>query len=106
MSVISRWSYRNTAKVKPFLSRDEWGAATYGTEYEIACTWIAESTQARDNTGAEFVGKHTIYTEDARPKYQDMIQLGGVGEWEEIRSKTSYDMAMFNDTMDFKLVTG
>lgn len=106
MSKISRWSLKNTAKVKPFLSRDEWGAATYGTEYEIACTWIAESTQARDNTGAEFVGKHTIYTEDARPKYLDMIQLAGAGEWEEIRSKTSYDMAMFNDTMDFKLVTG
>ncbi len=84
----------------------EWGGATYGEEYEIACNWIAEASQARDNSGAEFVGRHTIYTEDARPKYLDMIQLGGAGEWEEIRSRTSWDMAMFNDTMDFKLVTG
>ena len=106
MSKISRWSYRNTAKVKPFLSMNEWGAATYGLEYEIACTWVAEATQQRDNNGAEFVGRHTIYTEDSRPNYLDMIKLAGADEWEEIRSKTSYDMAMFGDTPDFKLITG
>lgn len=106
MSEIARWSYQNTAKVKPFLGMSEWGGASYGAEYEIACTWIAESAQVRDNNGAEFVGRHTIYTEDPRPGYLDMIQLGGEGAWEEIRSKTGYDMAMFGDTMDFKLVTG
>jgi hypothetical protein len=83
----------------------EWGDATYGPEYEIACTWVAEASQSRDNSGAEFVGRHTIYTEDPRPGYLDMIQLAASGEWEQIRSKTSYDMSMFKDSTDFKLVT-
>lgn len=106
MSEIARWSYVNTATVRPFVSMSEWGGKTYGTEYEIACTFIAEASQARDSNGAEFVGKHTVYTEDARPGYLDMIRLGGMDEWEEIRSRTAWDMEMFGDTMDFKLVTG
>ena len=108
------------------------GATVYGDEYEIACNWIAESKQERDDQGAEFVSRHIIFTEDPRPKYLDMIRLSGFGiafmsgsseeqsgseveyagseilsgsGWEEIRAKTSWDMALFNDSMDFKLVT-
>lgn len=106
MSEIARWSYANTATVKPFLSIDLMsGVTNYGPEYTIACNWIAESTQQRADDGAEFISRHVIYTEDARPKYLDMIRLGDSEEWQEVRSKTSWDMNMFQDSMDFKLVT-
>lgn len=85
---------------------DDWtGATVYGDEYEIACGWIADSTQQRDQTGAEFISRHIVYTEDARPKYLDLVQLAGQEEWQEIRSRTEWEMNAFNDTPDFKLVT-
>ena len=49
MSKVSRWSYRNTATVKPFVSEDTYaGTIIYGDEYTIACTWAAESKEMRD----------------------------------------------------------
>lgn len=107
MSLISRWSYTNTATVKPFVSEDgENGGITYGTPYEIACTWTAEAKQARDDRGFEFVSAYVIYTEDARPQYRDSILINDPGApWQEIRARTSWDMSPFNDTPDYKLVT-
>lgn len=106
MSSIARWSYKGTATIRPFLGIDLMSGATeYGPEFTIACNWIAESKQERDDQGAEFVSRHIIYTEDDRPKYLDMIRLGESSQWEEIRAKTGWDMEMFNDSMDFKLVT-
>ncbi|KAA0910681.1 hypothetical protein [Pusillimonas sp. ANT_WB101] len=112
MSKIAAWSYKNTAKVRPFVSRDDWnGTTNYGTEYEIACNWTANGEQVREMGGkagaggAEFVSKHIIYTEDARPKYLDLIMFDGSDGWEEIRAVMAWDMAMFNDTPDYKLAT-
>lgn len=106
MSSIARWSYRNTAKVQPFISIDEWsGEIVYGDEYTIKCSWIAESSQQRDQLGAEFVSRHIIYTEDERPQYLDLIQLGDQWEWQEIRSRTEWEMKAFDDISDFKLIT-
>lgn len=106
MSVIARWSYRNTATVKPFVSIDPLtGVTVYGPEYEIACTWTAEATQQRDQNGAEFVSRYIFFTEDPRPKHLDMIRRSGHDDWDEIRSSTQWDMAMFGDTPDYKLVT-
>lgn len=106
MSSIARWSYKNVATVQPFVSMDDWtGAVIYGPEYTIACNWIAESTQQRDQTGAEFISRQIIYTEDLRPKYLDLIRLGTQDDWQEVRSKTEWEMAMFGDVADFKLVT-
>ncbi len=112
MSSIARWSYKNTATVKPFVSIDDWsGKTVYGPEYTITCNWTADAEQARETggqsgaRGAEFVSKHIIYTEDARPKYLDLIMFDGSDGWEEIRAVTGWDMAMFNDTPDYKLVT-
>ena len=68
MSNTANWSYTNTATVKPFLGMSEWGGASYGPEYTIACTWTAVSQQQRDDNGAEFVSRFEIFTEDARPK--------------------------------------
>lgn len=114
MSSVARWSYKNTATVKPFVSMDDWtGATVYGPEYTIACTWTADSEQVRETggqsgaRGAEFVSKHTIFTEDRRPKYLDLIMFDGSDGWEEIRAVTSWDMSSLGepDSPDFKLVT-
>ena len=105
MSSIARWTYTNTAVVRPFEGVDEWGKSTYGTEYEIACTWGTKGQQERKNDGAELVDTNTIYTEDPRPKRLDMIRLNGHDEWQEIRGRVEYDMSFFDDTPDYELTT-
>lgn len=106
MSKIARWSYKNTATVKPFISRDGWGEATYGEPYQIKCTWTAESEQATSPAGLAFVSAHAIFCEDTRPKYLDLVQLNGHVDWEEIKSRTEWDASMFKDVPDYKLLTG
>lgn len=112
MSSIARWSYKNIAVVRPFESMNEWkGEPIYGTPYTIDCNWTAEAKMERESggvggaRGAEFVSQNIIFAEDPRPKYMDLIQLGGVGEFQQIRSVTGWDMEMFQDSMDYKLVT-
>lgn len=108
MSSIARFSYKNTAAVRPFISEDlENGGVTYGEEYEIFCTWAAESKEMRDASGAEFVSAYIIWSEDPRPKYRDKILLNttAVTDWQEIRSHMEWDMLMFDDTPDFRTVT-
>lgn len=108
MSSIARWSYKNTATIKPFLGEDlENGGVLYGAEYEILCTWAAESKQMRDDSGAEFVSAYIIWSEDPRPKYRDQILLNTVAPtgWQEIRSHMEWDMLMFDDVPDYRTVT-
>ncbi|MCO7643264.1 hypothetical protein NJI34_41610 [Pseudomonas sp. S 311-6] len=105
MSNTANWSYTNVATIRPRQGEDEWGNVSYGPEYTIACTWAAEASQQRDNNGAEFVGRHTIYTEDLRPKFLDLISFDGSNGWEEIRSVTQWDMSPFGETPDVKLIT-
>jgi len=106
MSATARWSYTNTATVKPFISIDQWsGETTYGEEFEIACTWTAKSEQMRDDKGKEFISNYEIFTENSAPKYLDLIQLNGHSEWQEIRSRTEWDMSFFEEEPDYKLVT-
>lgn len=107
MSKMSRWAYRNTATVKPRTGNvDKYGQAEYGPTYEIACTWGANAKQLAALGGREYVIKNTIYTEDSRPKYLDMIQLNGSTEWEEIREVQQFDMSPFGETPDYFLITG
>lgn len=112
MSATANWSYTNVAQVRPFVSRDQWtGEAIYGEAFDIACTWTAEATQERmaggqgGSQGAEFIAKHTIFTEDRRPKFMDLIKFDGSDGWEEIRAVTTWDMSFFGEQPDFKLVT-
>jgi hypothetical protein len=109
LSKTANWSYTNTATIKPFVSIDLMTQETiYGEEYQIACTWTAKSEQARDDNGAEFVSRHEIFTEDPRPKYLDMVLLNGddpATGWQEIRSRTWWDMSFFGETPDYRLVT-
>lgn len=111
MSQIAAWSYKNTATVRPFVSEDGYsGAITYGTEYQIACTWAAESKTFRNPAsldGEEFVSNYIIWSEDPRPKYRDLILLNteAVTDWQEIKTHMQWDMAMFDDTPDYRTVT-
>ena len=112
MSSIARWSYKNTATVKPFLSVDGMtGKKVYGTEYDIACGFIDNVRQESVGVGTgsgvvglsrDFVNK--IYTEDARPKRGDMIKTS-YSDFVEIKNRTVYEMAAFNVTDDFLLET-
>lgn len=107
LSKVARWSYRNKATVKPRTGEvDKYGQPVYGTEYEIKCTWGSNAKQLAALGGREYVIKNTIYTEDSRPKYLDMIQLNGSTEWEEIRERQEFDMSPFNDVPDYFLITG
>lgn len=108
MSSLSRWTYTNTATVYPFESEDLYNGGTlYGTPYEIACTWESGGRLERDADGDEFVAMMIIYTEDARPKWRDQIQLAGHTDRNDIRAVTEWDMSPFDepDSPDFKLVT-
>lgn len=111
MSKVSRWSYKNTATVKPFVSEDTYaGTIVYGEEYTIACTWAAEAKEFRNPAsldGGEFVSAYIIWSEDVRPKYRDLIKLNTENEtdWQEIKSHMAWDMAMFNDVPDYRTVT-
>ena len=108
MSKIARWSYKNTATIRPFVSEDQYsGTITYGDEYVFPCTWAAESKQMRDMNGDEFVSRYIIWSEDARPKHRDLIKLNTVAEtdWQEIKDHMEWDMAMFNDVPDYRTVT-
>lgn len=108
MSSVARWSYKNTARVRPFIDENlETGEIEYGPEFEIACTWAAESKEMRDATGAEFVSNYIIWAEDPRPKHRDLILLNTetLADWQEIKSHMAWDMAMFDDTPDYRTVT-
>lgn len=112
MSATANWSYTNIATVRPFVSIDMMtGETVYGAEFDIACTWTAESKMERESggqsgaRGAEFLSQHIIFTEDKRPKYLDQISFDGSNGWEEIRSVTNWDMSFFGEEPDFKLVT-
>lgn len=108
MSSIARWSYTNTATVRPWLSEDGYERVpVYGEPYEIACTWAAESKEMTAADGKEFVSAYIIWSEDARPKHLDLIKLNTVAEtdWQEIRSHMEWDMSMFADVPDYRTVT-
>ena len=111
MSDLARWSYNNVATVYPFVSQDDFGGdAVYGTPYEIACDYIAGGTEVRYQNGdqLEFVAKSIIWTEDARPKYRDQIEMPGTFGRETIRSTKAYPAANLGlaGQFDYELATG
>lgn len=111
MSNTANWSYTNVATVHPLIGTDNWGKATFGPSYEIACTWAAENKQETElggqqgAQGEEFVSRHTIWTEDPRPQYGDEIEFVGSNGRERIRARMNWDMSFFNEIPDFRLVT-
>lgn len=106
MSDTANWSYEHEITVKPFVSMDQrTKVKNYGTEYVVKCNVIGVSEQHRDANGQEFVSRHVIYLEDPRPKFLDMVYIAEADSWQEIRAKTYWDMDMFEETPDYKLVT-
>lgn len=112
MSSIARWSYKYAATVTPATGLDGvTGAKTYGTPYDILCNVTAAVNEVRQAggqqgvNGMEAVATHIIYTEDARPQKGDLIEFVESGGPREILDRTFWDMAAFNDTPDYKLVT-
>ena len=112
MSSIARWSYTYKATVAPFVGLDGvTGQTLYGTPYEIMCNVAAVTVEERaiggmsSANGMENNAQHVIYTEDGRPQKGDMIQFVESDGWQEILSRTFWDMAAFGDVPDYKLVT-
>ena len=108
MSSIARWSYKYAATVTPATGLDGvTGAKTYGTPYDILCnvTAAVNDVRAAGVNGMEAVATHVIYTEDARPQKGDLIEFVESDGPREILDRTFWDMAAFNDTPDYKLVT-
>ena len=111
MSKIASWSYKNIATVWPLQPVGTgWGGSqnTYGTPYQIACTWVGGGQLMRNHNGKEFAPSYRYYHEDARVKYGDWIARGGESDrlkGEPIQAHTEYDMLAFGDITDYMSVT-
>lgn len=116
MSSIARWTYTDIATVTPRLGIDGvTGATNYGAPYTIKCnvTAIASSDikpiggASTGIDGDEWIGTHTIYTEDDRPSKGDLISFYGSDGAQVIRDRTFWSMTAFGatETPDFKLIT-
>ena len=112
MSSIARWTYTDIATVTPYVSIDGvTGATNYGTPYTIKCNVTAITSSAIKATGGidgdEWIGTHTIYTEDDRPRKGDLISFDGSDGAQIIRDRTFWSMTAFGatETPDFKLIT-
>ena len=111
MSSIANWSYTYLATVYPFLGMDGvTGADSYGMPYQIMCNVTAATADERkDNVNGkdhvEANATHVIYTEDARPQKDDMIEFIESGGKRKIIDRTFWEMTAFGDAPDYKLVT-
>lgn len=110
MSSIARWSYKNTATVRPFIGIDSrTGVIEYGEDYDIACTWIGEIKVVVDQrvsgvSGKEFTSTMQVFCEDKRPNTKDLICVNDEKfTFREIGNITSFDMSAFNDTPDYTI---
>lgn len=112
MSSIARWTYTDIATVTPYVSIDGvTGTPNYGTQYTIKCNVTAITSSDIKPTGGidgdEWIGTHTIYTEDDRPRKGDLISFDGSDGAQVIRDRTFWSMTAFGaaETPDFKLIT-
>lgn len=90
------------ATIWPFQGVDDWaGGETYGSPYQILCTFDAEAKKLTGNGGQEFVASSSYWTSDERPQYQDRIALGAhTGSWidanaEQIEYRRVADASIF-----------
>ena len=116
MSSIARWTYTDNATVTPRIGIDGvTGIDTYGMPYTIKCNVTAITSSDIKPTGGaatgidgdEWIGTHTIYTEDDRPRKGDLISFDGSDGAQIIRDRTFWSMTAFGatETPDFKLIT-
>lgn len=121
MSKIARWSYKAVATVYPTIVNEWDGTRTYGEPFLISCAWERTDGTATDSNGNEVSNTLTIFTEllynnqeTKIPLRGDMIATGDTTDQpdpllagaNEITGIVKWDMSMFNDTPDYKIVTG
>ena len=112
MSNTANWSYTYPATVYPFEGMDGiTGADSYGTPYQIMCNVTAVTATEKllgGQSGAQGIvanATHVIYTEDARPQKDDLIEFVESGGKRKIIDRTFWEMTAFGETPDYKLVT-
>lgn len=109
MSTTANWSYANTATVWPLESEgSEWnGGKTYGTPYQIKCTWAGGGDIVSNLNGEEVTPAIRFWHEDSRVKAGDWIARGAETDrmaGMEIKAHVEYDMSPFNQLPDFMSV--
>lgn len=115
MSTTANWSYTNTATVFPLVTEANGRIGsiqpTYGTPYQVACTWAGGgekgSAKMTGNNGDEFVPAIRFWHEDKRPKCGDLIARGIVTDKRTasmIKSHVEYDMSFFGEAADYMSV--
>nr|DAL44998.1 MAG TPA_asm: Minor capsid protein [Caudoviricetes sp.] len=121
MSKIARFSYKALATIYP-VTRDDWNnSKVYGQPYLIDCTWTSTEGKDENERGSETDVSYVIFTEllynlqpVERPQKGWMIALGDTTAFSdpleaganEISGVVEWDMSMFNDTPDYKIITG
>lgn len=121
MSKIARFSYKGLATVYP-ATRDDWNnSEAYGQPYLIDCAWQLVCGGASNANGYEESETIIVFTEMLHnmeqqpvPKAGDYIAVGDTtGESNPLRAGgnkitgiTTWDMSLFNDTPDYKIITG
>ena len=121
MSKIARFSYKALATIYP-VTRDDWtNSDVYGEPYLIDCSWERIDGTATDTNGNEVSNTITVFTEllhnmqpVQRPEKGWMIATGDTTNIFDplaaganvITGIVEWDMSMFNDTQDYKIVTG
>lgn len=108
-NTTSGWANTNTAMVRARGTVDtENGGTTWGTPYEIECTWRAPQgenrSSSKDSQGKDVVPMWEVFTEDVRPRIFDEIMINSTRpEWREILDRNEDDMSMFNEPPAFSL---
>lgn len=121
MSKIARFSYKALATIYP-VTRDDWNnSKVYGQPYLIDCTWTLTEGKDENERGSETDVSYVIFTEllynlqpVERPRRGWMIAPGDTTAFSdpleaganEISGVVEWDMSMFNDTPDYKIITG
>ncbi|EPN8591858.1 hypothetical protein ACT377_002930 [Escherichia coli] len=121
MSKIARFSYKALATIYP-VTYDDWNnSKVYGQPYLIDCAWTATEGKDEDERGSETDVSYIIFTEllynlqpVERPRKGWMIAPGDTTAFSdpleaganEISGVIEWDMSMFNDTPDYKIITG
>lgn len=121
MSKIARFSYKALATIYP-VTYDDWNnSKVYGQPYLIDCAWTATEGKDEDERVSETDVSYVIFTEllynlqpVERPRKGWMIAPGDTTAFSdpleaganEISGVVEWDMSMFNDTPDYKIITG
>lgn len=110
----SSWSYKRTATLWSFVSRDEWGGQTVHAEPVLfLCDYAADNKRAVTAAGDEFTTRLLVYTSLPGLKQGDMLLIGATAERDpymagahEVRAVTEFGDTFSTDgPPDFRVAT-